>query len=387
MEHGRLMSMEERRSGNAENRRPVSMEDKRSISEDDWRPVSGAHPSAYSRSRDRARTDELSRTDTKHGSSRTPARSSAKVERVSPSTKPSKPAHPRPRADEQHQQVEERRESQPWSDANRPRPPPPHPNTTSDFSSGGGFGTTRRPGGGGGGVLAASPVNSSATSDDNVRVGRLGSDDGTPSTVGWGTSSLAGWGETMAAEAEAEVLGRSQRGGDNRRGGAGGGGKDGGDVEVDPTLREQPERTRLHQMVAALTDLCMYLVGISPLTMVDCPTMLEHLPNDDDDWDEVGDKRPSQGERGRSMRQAEGFGFLSMWWCRSLPSPSHAPFDRSIQGRTGLYDWLGVLLSADPGNFRRHSSPTFPSESLGEPPPVQGGYGTPNVSGDSADSC
>lgn len=56
---------------------------------------------------------------------------------------------------------------------------------------------------------------------------------------------------------------------------------------MDPTLRGQPERTRLHQMVAALTDLCMYLVGVSPLSMEDLPSMREHLPNDDDDWDEV----------------------------------------------------------------------------------------------------
>lgn len=59
------------------------------------------------------------------------------------------------------------------------------------------------------------------------------------------------------------------------------------DGDVDPTLRGQPERTRLYQMVAALTDLCMYLVGISPLSMEDLPSMVEHLPNDDDDWDEV----------------------------------------------------------------------------------------------------
>lgn len=98
----------------------------------------------------------------------------------------------------------------------------------------------------------------------------------------------------MAAEAEAEVLGRSHRGGEKqggRRAAGGGGGAGGGDkgeeVVADPTLRGQPERTRLHQMVAALTDLCMYLVGVSPLSMEDCPTMLEHLPSDDDDWDEV----------------------------------------------------------------------------------------------------
>lgn len=63
------------------------------------------------------------------------------------------------------------------------------------------------------------------------------------------------------------------------------------DGEVDPTLRGQPERTRLHQMVAALTDLCMYLVGVSPLSMENLPSMREHLlPNGDDDWDEVNRK-------------------------------------------------------------------------------------------------
>lgn len=41
-------------------------------------------------------------------------------------------------------------------------------------------------------------------------------------------------------------------------------------------------------MVGALTNLCMHLLGVSsPLSMEECPTMLEeHLSNDDDDWDD-----------------------------------------------------------------------------------------------------
>ncbi|CAN0251309.1 unnamed protein product, partial [Discosporangium mesarthrocarpum] len=50
------------------------------------------------------------------------------------------------------------------------------------------------------------------------------------------------------------------------------------------SLREHPERSRLHQMVAALTDLCLYLMGVSPLTVEDSPGILRNLPSDD--WDE-----------------------------------------------------------------------------------------------------
>ena len=183
------------------------------------------------------------------------------------------------------ERVSRRGEGKQWSDLANPRPPLPYPSPAPDApgaSSGGAL--LKRSGGGSGGISAASPANSTATSDDKSRASR-GMDDNS-SSAGWGTSSLAGWGETMAAEAEAEVLGRSHRNGDRQSGGAGKGDSP-EDGVVDPTLRLQPERTRLHQMVAALTDLCMYLVGVSPLSMEECPTMLEHLPNDDDDWDEV----------------------------------------------------------------------------------------------------
>ena len=200
-------------------------------------------------------------------------------------------------------------EGKQWSDLTNPRPPLPHPSPAPEVGGAlGGGSLLRRIGGGSGGISAASPANSSgATSDDKSRASR-GMDDNS-SSAGWGTSSLAGWGETMAAEAEAEVLGRSHRAGDRHGGGGGGGTSKGDNTDdgvVDPTLREQPERTRLHQMVAALTDLCMYLVGVSPLSMEECPTMLEHLPNDDDDWDEVsarcvGFRLLRFGERGRGV--------------------------------------------------------------------------------------
>lgn len=178
------------------------------------------------------------------------------------------------------------REDKQWSDVAKPRPPLPYPSPAPDLAGAPVAGSTlRRTGGGSGGISAASPAPSSnATSDDKSRASR-GMDDNSSST-GWAASSLAGWGETMAAEAEAEVLGGRHRV-EERHGGTSKGEKP-DDRVVDPTLRGQPERTRLHQMVAALTDLCMYLVGVSPLSMEDCPTMLEHLPNDDDDWDEVG---------------------------------------------------------------------------------------------------
>lgn len=185
----------------------------------------------------------------------------------------------------------DRREGQQWSDLANPRPPLPHPSPAPDSASA--AGQLKGTGGGGkGGLLTSSPANSSnAASDEKGRMSRV---DDNSSSAGRGTSSLAGWGETMAAEAEAEVLGRSHRGGigsGNKQGGGVGGaaGRAGDNTEEtgDPTLRGQPERTRLHQMVAALTDLCLYLFGVSPLTMEDCPSMLDHLPNDDDDWDEV----------------------------------------------------------------------------------------------------
>lgn len=186
------------------------------------------------------------------------------------------------------ERLSRRGEGKQWSDLANPRPPLPHPSPAPEV--GGalvGGSVLRRSGGGSGGISAASPANSSgATSDDKSRASR-GMDDNS-SSAGWGTSSLAGWGETMAAEAEAEVMGRSHRAADRHGGGSRGDNAD--DGVVDPILREQPERTRLHQMVAALTDLCMYLVGVSPLSMEECPTMLEHLPNDDDDWDEVSER-------------------------------------------------------------------------------------------------
>ncbi len=177
-------------------------------------------------------------------------------------------------------------EGKQWSDLANPRPPLPYPSPaplTDVLGASSGGALLKRSGGGSGGISTASPVNSTATSDDKSRASR-GMDDNS-SSAGWGTSSLAGWGETMAAEAEAEVLGRSHRNAERQSGASKGDSHE--DGVVDPTLREQPERTRLHQMVAALTDLCMYLVGVSPLSMEECPTMLEHLPNDDDDWDEV----------------------------------------------------------------------------------------------------
>lgn len=112
--------------------------------------------------------------------------------------------------------------SQPWSDlaSSTLRPPLPHPNASTDAAvTAGAKGTGRR---GSGRINTAatadSPANSITTSEDNVAPGRTGTDEGTPST-GWGTSSLAGWGESMAAEAEAEVMGpRQHRGGASRGG-------------------------------------------------------------------------------------------------------------------------------------------------------------------------
>lgn len=183
------------------------------------------------------------------------------------------------------ERLSETKEGRQWSDLANPRPPLPNPSQALDLvgASVGGGSTLRRTGGGSGGVFASSPAPSSNTTSDKSRASRAM--DESSSSTGWAASSLAGWGETMAAEAEAEVVGGRHRGGDRHGGPVKGERSD--DRVIDPTLRGQPERTRLHQMVAALTDLCMYLVGVSPLTMEDCPTMLEHLPNDDDDWDEV----------------------------------------------------------------------------------------------------
>lgn len=214
---------------------------------------------------------------------RSPAPAGTRRERES-SRRPSRAiGRTRTRSEER---LSRRGEGKQWSDMANPRPPLPHPSPAPEAGGAlAGGSLSRRTGGGSGGISAASPANSSgATSDDKSRASR-GMDDNS-SSAGWGTSSLAGWGETMAAEAEAEVLGRSHRAGERHGDASKGDNTD--DGVVDKTLREQPERTRLHQMVAALTDLCMYLVGVSPLSMEECPTMLEHLPNDDDDdWDEV----------------------------------------------------------------------------------------------------
>eukprot|EP00904_Undaria_pinnatifida_P005416 jgi/Undpi1/2003/HiC_scaffold_12.g05390.m1 len=248
-------------------------------------------PSPYRSGGDRERGEGETRSEARKR--RSPVQAGTRREREN-TRRPSRTARPRTRSEERLS----RREGRQWSDLANPRPPLPHPSPAPDNAHPAAL--LKRTGGGSGGVSAASPANSSnGTSDDKSRASRV---DDNSSGAGWGTSSLAGWGETMAAEAEAEVLGRPHRGGDKRRngryggggggaggtaGGAGGGGTgDKAEAAVDPTLRGQPERTRLHQMVAALTDLCMYLVGVSPLSMEECPSMLEHLPNDDDDWDE-----------------------------------------------------------------------------------------------------
>lgn len=213
---------------------------------------------------------------------RSPAPAGTRRERES-SRRPSRATgRTRTRSEER---LSRRGEGKQWSDLANPRPPLPHPSPAPEVGGAlAGGSLSKRTGGGSGGISAASPANSSGASDDKSRASR-GMDDNS-SSAGWGNSSLAGWGETMAAEAEAEVLGRSHRA-KERHGGGTSKGDTTDDRVLDPTLRQQPERTRLHQMVAALTDLCMYLVGVSPLSMEECPTMLEHLPNDDDDWDEV----------------------------------------------------------------------------------------------------
>lgn len=115
-------------------------------------------------------------------------------------------------------------QGQPWSDlaSSTLRPPLPYPNPGMDAAvNAGAKGTGQRVSGRttAAAATADSPANSITTSEDNVAPGRIGTDEGTPST-GWGTSSLAGWGESMAAEAEAEVLGpRQQRGRGASRGG------------------------------------------------------------------------------------------------------------------------------------------------------------------------
>lgn len=119
-------------------------------------------------------------------------------------------------------------QGQQWSDltSSNYRPPPSYRNPSSDITtpstSGGAKASSGRPLRSGR-IMAASPANSSnTTSDENCGGPRLGTDESTPSTVDWGTSSLAGWGESMAAEAEAEVLGRSRdtkQGGGRGRGG------------------------------------------------------------------------------------------------------------------------------------------------------------------------
>lgn len=158
-------------------------------------------------------------------------------ERVS-STRPSSRSdggggggHTRTRSEDRMESGERSRRSpthgQQWSDlTSGSRPPLPHPNSGAEANapSAGGGGGAKITRGGSGRAAAASPANSNTTSDDYVAPGRVGTDEGTPSTVGWGASSLAGWGESMAAEAEAEVLGpRQQRGG----GGGGTGGRGG----------------------------------------------------------------------------------------------------------------------------------------------------------------
>lgn len=255
----------------------------RRVGDEDRRMGGAAHRSGGGRERGYGET----RSEAKKR--RSPVQAGTRRERES-SRRPSRTDRTRTRSEERLSSGDKtRREGKQWSDVANPRPPLPHPSPAPEaypLAS-----SSRRTGGGSGAVSAASPANSSnGTSDDKSRVSRM---DDNSSSAGWGTSSLAGWGETMAAEAEAEVLGHSRdKHGSGGVGGGGGGGRKGrGDAKTeegrDTTLPLQPERTRLHQMVAALTDLCMYLVGVSPLSMEDCPTMLEVLPNDDDDWDEV----------------------------------------------------------------------------------------------------
>ena len=280
-----LQTQQEQRYGGRE--RSASTEN-----EDAARRERRVSPSPYRSGGDRERGEGETRSEARKR--RSPVQAGTRREREN-TRRPSRTARPRTRSEERLS----RREGRQWSDLANPRPPLPHPSPAPDNAHPAAL--LKRTGGGSGGVSAASPANSSnGTSDDKSRASRV---DDNSSGAGWGTSSLAGWGETMAAEAEAEVLGRPHRGGDKRRngryggGGGGAGGTAGGageggtgdkaEAAVDPTLRGQPERTRLHQMVAALTDLCMYLVGVSPLSMEECPSMLEHLPNDDDDWDEV----------------------------------------------------------------------------------------------------
>lgn len=220
---------------------------------------------------------------------RSPVQAGTRRERES-SQRPSRCGRTRTRSEERFSSSDNPRgEGKQWRDLANPRPPLPLRNQSParEVVTPSGL-LSKCQGGGSGRISAASPVHSSnGTSDDKSRAtSRM--DDSSKSSTGWGTNSLAGWGETTAADAEAEVLGRSRCGDASGSGRVGGGGaKERGEDGVDPTLRGQPERTRLHQMVAALTDLCLYLVGVSPLSMEECPSMLELLPSDDDDWDEV----------------------------------------------------------------------------------------------------
>ena len=268
---GKLLHRQRERSASTENEEVARYERRENHDRENRFGLSAEKRLAGGDHRDKERADARQR--------RSPAPAGTRREREA-SRRPSRAiGRTRTRSEER---LSWRGDGKQWSDLTNPRPPLPHPSPAPEVGGAlGGGSLLRRSGGGSGGISAASPANSSgATSDDKSRASR-GMDDNS-SSAGWGTSSLAGWGETMAAEAEAEVLGRSHRAGDRASKG-----DNADDGVVDPTLREQPERSRLHQMVAALTDLCMYLVGVSPLSMEECPTMLEHLPNDDDDWDEV----------------------------------------------------------------------------------------------------
>lgn len=308
----RSVSNENEESARYDRREYYDPEHRLGSSSAERKPAGGGH-------RGKERGGGETRSDAKKRRSPTPA--GTRRERES-SQRPSRSSgRTRTRSEER---LSRRGEGKQWSDLANPRPPLPYPSPAQEAagpSGGGGGAPVRRTGGGSGGISAASPANSSNyTSDDKSRASR-GMDDNS-SSAGWGTSSLAGWGETMAAEAEAEVLGRSNRRGDRRSGGTAKGDRV-EEAPADSTLRGQPERTRLHQMVAALTDLCMYLVGVSPLSMEDCPTMLELLPNDDDDWDEVGGDDASWYGRGR----------VGVLCCEACKSECGMWFGETVGGR------------------------------------------------------
>ncbi|CAM9973398.1 unnamed protein product, partial [Choristocarpus tenellus] len=176
-------------------------------------------------------------------------------------------------------------------------PLPPLP-TLSSFTLGGHETGACIPAHPGGGASGNGDVGGGSSGSGAIRHPRRGPLSSPPSP----TNSSSRWGldgaASVAADFEAAVA-------ESMLGVAAGEGE-GGEGNSTISLEDHPQRSRLHQMVAALTDLCLYLMGVSPLTVVDSEEMLKHLPMDD--WDEDGSSSLFSGGTSEGSGSARGTG-------------------------------------------------------------------------------